>query len=70
MGYYRETKVLFTNLGRETTEESKPEMHKCKCKILIEKIAQEFAHSEIGPPPMNKEKPLEISKLCKGIVTG
>lgn len=35
----KERKVIFTNLGWETTEETKPEMHKCECKILIEEIA-------------------------------
>ena len=30
---------FFANLGWETTEETKPEMHECEGKILIEEIA-------------------------------
>ena len=30
---------FFSNLGWETTEETKPEMHECEGKILIEEIA-------------------------------
>ena len=40
-GSYKRKKnfFFFANLGWETTEETKPEMHKCEGKILIEEIA-------------------------------
>lgn len=32
-------------LGAEATKEGKPKMAQCKCKILVEKVPQKFAHA-------------------------
>lgn len=36
-------------LCRETTEEAKPEVHHGEGKVLVEEIAEETTHSQVGP---------------------
>lgn len=45
-------------------------MHQSEGKVFVEEIAQKFAHSEIGPPAMDKQQPLKVSELSKGVITG
>jgi hypothetical protein len=40
-------------LSRKSTEKRKPEVAKSEGEVLIEKILEELAHSEVGPPSMD-----------------
>jgi hypothetical protein len=40
-------------LSRKSAEESEPKMTKGECEILVEKIAQKFAHSKVRPPSVD-----------------
>lgn len=57
-----------TYLSWKATEETKPKVHQGEGNVFVKKIAQELAHSEIRPSSMDKQQPLEVSELSKGIV--
>lgn len=59
-----------TYLCRETTEESKPEVTKCKSEIFIKEVAEEFAHSQVRPPAVDKEQSFKVTELGKRKVAG
>lgn len=59
-----------TYLCRETTEESKPEVTKCKSEIFIKEVAEEFAHSQVRPPAVDEEQSFEVTELGKRKVAG
>ena len=47
----------FSYLGTESAEEGEPEMAQRKCKVLVEEVAEEFAH-----PGMEKGEETEKAK--------
>lgn len=57
-------------LCRVPVEEGVPEMNQSKCKVFIEEVSQELAHPYVRPPAMHQQQSLQVSELCKGIVTG
>lgn len=57
-------------LGRESTEESVPEMNQREGKVLVKEVAEEVAHAVVGPAAVDKQETLQVAKLSKGIVRG
>lgn len=38
--------------------------------ILVEEVAQEFAHAQVGPAAVHKQEALQEAELGKGVVAG
>lgn len=49
---------LVSDLSREATEKAKPEVHHGEGKILVEKVAEKAAHSQIRPATVHQQQPL------------
>lgn len=62
--------VFSSDLGRETTEEAKPEVHHGEGKVLVEEVAEETAHAQVGPAAVDQQQALEEAELGEGVVTG
>lgn len=45
-------------LCREATEEAKPEVHHGEGKVLVEEIAEETTHSQVGPAAVHEQEAL------------
>ena len=45
-------------------------MNQREGKVLVEEIAQEVAHAEIGPAAVHQEEPLQVPKLSEGVIWG
>lgn len=59
-----------SHLSREAAEKSIPEMNQREGEILVEKVSEKLAHTEIGPAAVYQEEALQVSKLGEGEVTG
>ena len=57
-------------LCREATEEAEPEVHHGEGKVLVEEVAEEAAHAQVGPAAMHQQEALQEAELGKGVVTG
>lgn len=55
-------------LCREATEEAEPEVHHGEGKVLVEEVAQEVTHAEVGPAAVHQEEPLQVPKLSEGVI--
>ena len=38
--------------------------------VLVEEVAQELAHAQVGPAAVHQQEALQEAKLGKGVVTG
>lgn len=56
-------------LCRKSTEEPKPEVAESESEIFIKEVAEELAHSEVGPSAVHQEQTLQIPKLSQREVT-
>ncbi len=45
-------------MSREAAEEREPEMTQSRCKVFVEKVAQELADAIVGPSAVHEQKPL------------
>lgn len=45
-------------------------MAKCKGEILVEEVAQEFAHAQVWPAAVHQQQPLEEAELGQAVVGG
>lgn len=45
-------------------------MHHGEGKVLVEEVAEEAAHAEVGPATMDQQEALKEAKLGEGEVTG
>lgn len=45
-------------------------MHHGECKVLVEEVAEETAHAQVGPAAVHQQEALKVSELCKGEVAG
>lgn len=57
-------------LRGEATEEAKPEVHHGEGKVLVEEVAEETAHAQVGPAPVHQQEALQEAELGEGVVTG
>ena len=60
----------YSYLSWETTEEAVPEVNQCEGKVLVEEVAQEVTHAEVGPAAVHQEEPLQVPKLSEGVIWG
>lgn len=61
---------LLSDLSREATKEAEPEVHHGEGKILVEEVAEETAHAQVGPAAVNQQEALKKAELGEGVVTG
>ena len=45
-------------------------MAKGESEILVEEVAQEFAHAQVGPSAVHQQQPLEEAELWQAVVGG
>lgn len=45
-------------------------MNKGESEVLVEEVAQELTHAQIGPAAMYQQEALEVTELGEGKVTG
>lgn len=64
------TTVCDTYLCRESTEEAIPEVHQGEGEVLVEKVVEELAHADVGPPAMDQQEALQVPELGKGEIAG
>lgn len=43
-------------------------MYQGEGKVLVEEVAQEITHAEVGPASVYQQEPLQVTKLSKGVV--
>lgn len=55
-------------LRRVAIEEGVPEVHQGEGKVLIEEVAEELAHPDVGPAPMYQQQSLQVSELSEWVV--
>lgn len=56
------------HLGREATEEAEPKVHHGEGKVLVEEVAEEFAHAQVRPAPVDQQETLQELELGEGVV--
>ena len=56
------------DLGREAAVERVPEVTERECKVLVEEVLKELAHSQVGPATVNEQKTFQVTELCHGEV--
>lgn len=49
---------LLSDLCREATEEAEPEVHHGEGKVLVEEVAEETAHAQVGPAAVHQQEAL------------
>lgn len=59
-----------SDLGRESTKEAKPEVHHGEGEVLVEEVAEEAAHAQVGPAAVDQQEALEEAELGEGVVAG
>lgn len=57
-------------LRAEPAKEGVPKVAQCERKILVEEIAQKFAHSIVRPTTVHEQQPFQKPELGDGIVAG
>lgn len=57
-----------TYLSREAAEERKPKVAEREGKVLVEKVAQEFGHAQVGPAAVDQQQPLQVAKLGNTVI--
>lgn len=45
-------------------------MDQCEGEVLEEEVAQELAHSDVGPAAVHQQEALQVTKLSEGVVAG
>lgn len=45
-------------------------MNQGEGKVFVEEVAQEVAHTEVGPASVDQQEPLQVSKLSEGVIWG
>lgn len=45
-------------------------MHHGECKVLVEEVAEETAHAQVGPAAVHQQEALKEAELGEGVVTG
>lgn len=58
----------YSYLSWETTEEAIPEVYQREGKVLVEEIAQEITHAEVGPASVHQQEPPQEPKLSKRVI--
>lgn len=43
-------------------------MNQGEGKVFVEKVAQEVAHTEVGPTTMDQQQPLQVLELSEGVI--
>ena len=62
--------ALLSDLSREAAEEAEPEVHHGEGKVLVEEVAEETAHAQVGPAAVHQQEALQEAELGEGVVTG
>lgn len=55
-------------LGTVAAEEGVPEVGQGEGEVLVEEVAEELGHPDVGPPAVDEQQPLEILELADGVV--
>lgn len=63
-------KLFNTYLGTKTAEKSEPKMTESEGEVLVKKVPKKFAHSVVGPPPVDQEKSFEEFELGDRVIRG
>lgn len=58
------------HLCREAAEEAEPEVDHGEGEVLVEEVAEELAHAQVGPAPVHQEQALQEFELGEGVVRG
>ncbi len=45
-------------------------MHQGEGEVLVEEVAQEFTHADVGPAPVDQQEALQVTELSEGVVAG
>lgn len=45
-------------------------MHHCEGKVLVEEVAEETAHAQVGPAAVHQQEALQEAELGERVVTG
>lgn len=61
---------LLSHLCRKAAEEGVPEVDKGEGKVLVEEVAQELAHAQVGPAAVHQQEALQEAELGEGVVAG
>ena len=57
-----------TDQRGEAAEEGEPEVSEGEGKVFVEEVFEEFAHPDVGPAAVDKQKPLQKAELSDGEV--
>ena len=52
----------------ETAEEGEPKVAERERKVFVEKVAEEFGHSKVGPAAVDQEEPLQVAELRDAVI--
>ena len=52
----------------ETAEKGEPKVAEGERKVLVEEVAEELGHPQVGPPPVDQQQPLQITKLGNAVI--
>lgn len=45
-------------------------MHQGEGEVLVEEVAQEFAHADVGPASVDQQEALKVTELSEGVIAG
>lgn len=61
---------FLTHLGRKAAEEGEPEVDEGEGEVLVEEVAQELAHPQVGPAAVHQQEALQEAELGEGVIAG